>query len=121
MDFLRRTVVFDAVDVETEARFWAAVFDGAALGNDEWQKVRAPDGTTPVGVQYSSDHRSSHGWPEEPVRTHLDLWVADIRTAHRQIIAIGAEVIQLASGEQNWNVYLSPAGHPFCLVWDPQQ
>lgn len=37
------------------------VFDGEAVGNDEWQQVRAPDGTAPVGVQYSSGHRSSNG------------------------------------------------------------
>lgn len=116
MEILRRTVVFDAADIDVESSFWAAVFGGEAVGDDEWRTVTAPDGTVPVGVQLAPEHLPV-SWPESPVRTHLDLWVADIAAAHAEIVSLGAGVVQRAEGEQNFNVYSSPAGHPFCLCW----
>lgn len=121
MEILRRTVVFDAADIGAEAHFWAAVLNGQASGDYQWQTVRTADGATPVGIQLAADHRSSHRRPNDPVRVHLDLWVADISSAHREVVSLGAEMVHLASSNENWNVYLSPAGHPFCLVWDPKQ
>ena len=121
MEILRKTVVFDAADIGAEARFWAAVLNGEVIGDYQWQVVRTSDGATPVGIQLAPDHLSSHRGFNDPVRVHLDLWVADISSAHREVESLGAEVVHLASGGENWNVYLSPAGHPFCLVWDPVQ
>ncbi|GAB3843482.1 VOC family protein [Nesterenkonia populi] len=120
MQITRVTTVLDAADVGQEVAFWAAVLGGTAVGDRTWQSVRLPDGTKPVAVQLSPDHRPSR-WPDEPVNVHLDLWVAEIRQAHGEVVSRGAELIQ--EGEHtalgSFNVYLSPAGHPFCLCWHP--
>lgn len=51
---------------------------------------------------------------------HLDLWVADFAAAHGEVMELGAVVLQEASdltGEEGFQVYADPAGHPFCLCW----
>lgn len=44
--------------------------------------------------------------------------VADLATGARQVLALGAhtlsEVVEPGPGE--WQVFVDPAGHPFCLV-----
>lgn len=119
MKIIGRTVTFDAADIDSESGFWAAVFDGEAVGDDEYREIRVADGTTPVGVQLAPAH-TPVGWPENPARTHLDLVVEDITAAHEEILALGAELIQQAPQGEPFNVYRSPAGHPFCLCWSPE-
>lgn len=116
MEITRQTIVFDAADIDAEADFWAGVFNGRAEGDHHWQVVRCSDGSIPVGVQFAPDHKPVN-WPDNPVRSHMDLWVTDIRAAHAKVLDLGAEIIQLAEGEQKFNVYADPSGHPFCLCW----
>lgn len=116
MDFIRQTIVFDAADIDEESSFWAAVLEGKAVGDEEWKSVRAPEGRFSIGVQLAPQHKPST-WPEEPARTHLDLWVDDIASAHEEIIGLGATLVKPAQDDENFNVYFSPAGHPFCLCW----
>ena len=42
--------------------------------------------------------------------------VDDIETAERQVLALGAE--RLHDEPTGFRVYVDPAGHPFCLVFD---
>lgn len=114
----RLTTVLDAADVTREARFWADLLGGDPVGDHEWQSVRLEDGTKPVAVQLSPDHRASR-WPDEPVNVHLDLWVDDIASAHAETVRLGASLLQegMPTRLGSFNVYLSPAGHPFCLCW----
>lgn len=60
-------------------------------------------------------------WPEGPVpqQAHLDFDVSDLDVAEQLILKIGAvkSSIQPSSNpDDNFRVYLDPAGHPFCLV-----
>ena len=121
MEITRCTITFDAADVELGAAFWAALFGGVSEGDHEWRVVRAPDGTVPVGVQLAQLHRVEPQWPGKPADTHLDLWVSDIDAAHDEVLAHGAELLQPASRGENFNVYASPSGHPFCLCWPVEQ
>ncbi|GAB3620795.1 VOC family protein [Glutamicibacter endophyticus] len=116
MKTTRQTIVFDAADIETESRFWAEVLEGQVVGDAEWKSVRTAEGVVSVGVQLAPQHRPSR-WPEEPARSHLDLWVADHALAHQEVIAHGARLVREAEAEDNFNVYASPAGNIFCLVW----
>jgi predicted enzyme related to lactoylglutathione lyase len=51
---------------------------------------------------------------------HLDLWVDDIDSAHAEVMALGARVLQEpeeTDEPDRFRVYADPAGHPFCLCW----
>jgi Glyoxalase-like domain len=56
------------------------------------------------------------GTPEQQI--HLDLWVEDFAAAHDRVMSLGARVLKLPEGDDNFQVYADPAGHPFCLCWD---
>lgn len=51
---------------------------------------------------------------------HLDLWVEGIESAHAEVMALGAPVLQEAEETDEpdrFRVYADSAGHPFCLCW----
>jgi hypothetical protein len=47
---------------------------------------------------------------------HLDIDVADIDAAEREVVAHGGAPLRSYDG---WRVYADPAGHPFCLIGRP--
>lgn len=111
------TAVFDAADIHAESSFWANVLGGEVRAEEDWHTVMV-DGKAPVAVQLAPEHRPPE-WPDgEPQQIHLDLDVDDIATAHAEVVQLGAQVLQMATGSQRFNVYADPAGHPFCLCWE---
>ncbi|WP_326834020.1 VOC family protein [Amycolatopsis rhabdoformis] len=115
-----QVVAFDAADLATESRFWAGVLDGEVDADDGWHMVIV-DGTPRVGVQLAPGD-TPPDWPsgETSQQVHLDLWVEDFAEAHARVMALGATVLQAASGAatgEDFQVYADPAGHPFCLCW----
>ncbi|EXF25395.1 glyoxalase [Nesterenkonia sp. AN1] len=116
MRITAQTVVFDAADLEAESSFWARMLGGQVRAETDWHTVVVA-GAAPVAVQSAPDHRPPQ-WPQGlPQQIHLDLDVEDITSAHTEVIGLGAEVLQMATGDQRFNVYADPAGHPFCLCW----
>ncbi len=120
MRITRLTTVFDAADIEAESRFWAGVLGGTvAVTADDWHKVLV-DGSVPVAVQLAPDHVPPQ-WPDgNPQQVHLDLWVEDVSEAHEHVMSVGARLLQEAQDpdeEEDFQVYASPAGHPFCLCF----
>ncbi|GGA64229.1 glyoxalase [Pseudoclavibacter endophyticus] len=111
-------MTFDADDVAAESAFWAAVFGGEIVRYGEYCEITAPDGSRPVGVQHAPG-LTPLDWPSESVRAHLDVVVDDIATAHQEVLDLGAVLLQRTPGGEPFNVYRSPAGHPFCLCWTP--
>lgn len=60
-------------------------------------------------------------WPSDDgsQQFHVDVTVDDVDAAEPQVLALGATRHDTQPGaDENWRVYLDPAGHPFCLVWD---
>jgi predicted enzyme related to lactoylglutathione lyase len=119
MKINHQVVVFDAADLATESAFWAGVLGGRVDAEDDWHMVFV--GAEPrVGVQLAPEHVAPE-WPEgTPQQIHMDLWVDDFEAAHKEVVALGATVLQPAGdggGEDNFQVYSDPAGHPFCLCW----
>ncbi|ROR74134.1 VOC family protein [Bogoriella caseilytica] len=103
MKIISTTVTLDAAEVGTESAFWAAVFGGEVVGEGEYREIRAPDGTTPVGVQLAPGQVATN-WPEHQARVHLDVVVEDIDSAHDHVLSLGATLLQRATGEETFNV-----------------
>jgi hypothetical protein len=51
---------------------------------------------------------------------HIDLWADDFPSAHDRVMELSAKVLKPgkeATSADNFQVYVDPAGHPFCLCW----
>jgi predicted enzyme related to lactoylglutathione lyase len=121
MQITSQMVVFDAPDLDAESTFWAAVLGGTVQADADWHTVSV-DGQARVGVQLAPG-MTPPDWPGDgiPQQIHLDLFVQDIAGAHQEALAAGARVLQDAdrTTPSGFVVYADPAGHPFCLCWDP--
>ncbi|HTB08993.1 MAG TPA: VOC family protein [Acidimicrobiales bacterium] len=122
MELVRHVIVFDAADVAVESAFWAALFDGDVVSDDEeFHCVVSKSGEWLIGVQHAPNHTPPQwpdGVPEQQI--HLDLHVEDPQLAHDEALKLGARVIQSAPGftaDEGHQVYVDPAGHPFCIGW----
>ncbi|MFC8078503.1 VOC family protein [Streptomyces sp. NPDC057307] len=78
-------------------------------------------GTTPpthvVTFQKVDDYRPPQ-WsvPGHPQQMHLDIMVADLDVAERQVLALGATLLDGSDKPIGYRVYADPVGHPFCLM-----
>jgi predicted enzyme related to lactoylglutathione lyase len=120
MRISRQVVVFDAADIARESAFWASVLGGTVVPDDDgdWNSI-VVDGQDVVDVQHAPDHVRPE-WPDgTPQQIHLDLYVDDVKAAHDEVMALGAEVLAPADldAPSGFQVYADPAGHPFCLCW----
>ncbi len=123
MHINHQVVVFDAADLGSESAFWAGVLGGTIDEESDWHMVMV-DGAPRVGVQLAPNHVPPDwpdGTPEQQI--HLDLWVDDFPAAHDHVMSFGAKVLQPAKSTDadSFQVYADPAGHPFCLCWDPRR
>lgn len=123
MDVLREVIVFDAAELAPESSFWAGVLGGSVIPDDDdgWHSVVDGEGRWRIGIQYAPDHQPPT-WPEPGVRqqVHLDLHVDDPAAAHAEVLALGARLLQPSDdidAAEGFQVYASPAGHPFCIGW----
>lgn len=114
-----QVLVFDAADLDTESAFWAGVLGGDVETSEDWHTVTVK-GQPRLAVQLAPDHQPP-SWPDgTPQQMHLDLFVDDVRTAHDEVMALGARLLQPADdvdADEGFQVYADPAGHPFCLCW----
>lgn len=120
MKIERQVIVFDAADLAAESSFWAGVLGGQVVPEDTWHSVVDAEGHWRMGIQLAPDHVPPD-WPDgNPQQVHLDLHVDDIASAHDEVIALGARLVQAAedlTAPEGHQVYTDPAGHPFCLGW----
>lgn len=56
-------------------------------------------------------------WPRADAsqQFHLDLTVEDLDAAEKEVLALGATVLEAEDRQRTFRVYADPAGHPFCL------
>jgi catechol 2,3-dioxygenase-like lactoylglutathione lyase family enzyme len=118
-------VALDCPDPLALARFYAAITgweveddDGDWDGNEDWVQLHAPDGAT-IAFQRVPDHQPPH-WPssDHPQQLHIDFDVPDLDDGERAVLVLGARKADVQPGT-SFRVFLDPAGHPFCLVLDP--
>lgn len=122
MKIVRRVIVIDADDIDSESTFWAGLLGGVVHRDDAWHSV-VVDGEWVLGVQHAPDHVQPQ-WPSGPQQQqmHLDLHVDDLGVAHVLATELGGRRLQEPrrpadnpDGEEMFAVYASPAGHPFCF------
>jgi predicted enzyme related to lactoylglutathione lyase len=122
MQIIRRIVVFDAKDIDSESHFWAELLGGTVHRDDHWHSIMVNDEWI-MGVQYAPNHVPPQ-WPvgSQQQQVHLDLHVDDINVAGQQAVALGGRLLQAArrpadnpDGNEMFAVYASPAGHPLCF------
>jgi len=113
-------VALDCADPQVLASFYSAL-TGWPVGHDdgEWVQLRGDAGAT-IAFQRAPGHRPPV-WPSDdhPQQAHLDFDVPDLDSAEEHVVRLGARKAEFQPGE-TFRVFLDPAGHPFCLVLDPE-
>lgn len=114
-----RAVVLDCPDPRALAEFYRELVGGEiTYADDDWVNLR--DGAKVIlSFQRADDYRPPE-WPsaERGQQFHIDVTVDDVEEAEARVLAIGARRTELQPGiDENWRVYLDPAGHPFCLCF----
>ncbi|GAB3141492.1 VOC family protein [Micromonospora sonneratiae] len=116
-------VVLDCPDVTELAEFYRSLLGGTVnqpdrrwTVDDSWATLHTGSGLV-LAFQRVTDHRPPR-WPDpaHPQQFHLDLGVPDLDAAQREVLAIGATLLESGDDTRGWRVYADPAGHPFCLV-----
>lgn len=108
-------IVFDALDVHAQARFWAA-----ALG---WPADQDPSGDgVRVGLQSGESHLLFVPSDEPKMvknRLHLDLaGRPDQARKVDQLNGMGAARADIGQGQVPWEVLADPEGNEFCVLAD---
>jgi catechol 2,3-dioxygenase-like lactoylglutathione lyase family enzyme len=119
--FSLATVVLDCLNAHALADFYSRLLGWEiTLSEPDWVLLRCPAGGTGLSFQSESWYRPPV-WPEEPGEQqkmlHLDIHVDDLEAAGVHAIHVGA-VLADFQPQDNVQVYLDPAGHPFCLFVD---
>ncbi|MFC1429502.1 VOC family protein [Streptacidiphilus sp. N1-3] len=113
-----QTFALDCPDPTALAGFYAELVGGKVVdedGDNTWVELQGDYGTT-LSFQRIDDYRAP-SWPgqEQPQQTHIDIAVTDIADSQRQVLALGATLLEDWNGTKTWRVYADPVGHPFCL------
>ncbi|MGD6752616.1 VOC family protein [Streptomyces sp. BH105] len=110
-------VVLDCPRPRELADFYAAVLGGTVTGEEEdWVDVKAPGGHA-LAFQKAPGY-AAPSWPaadHDSQQFHLDLTAQDLDAAEKEVLALGATVLDAEDRSRSWRVYADPAGHPFCL------
>jgi len=108
-------VILDCPDPKGLAQFYAALL-GQSITDESagWVVVASDDTSSGLAFQLAPDHHPPT-WPDPstPRQVHLDIMVEDVVASAPQVLALGASKLD---GE---NVFVDPAGHPFCLIKRP--
>ncbi len=110
-------VVLDCPDPVALGRFYAAVLGGRIEvdENDGWVDLVGVPGI-PLAFQSAPGHVPPK-WPapDDSQQFHLDLTVEDLDATEKQVLELGATVLEAEDRTRSFRVYADPAGHPFCL------
>lgn len=114
-------VVLDCPDALGLARFYQSLLGGTVNQadprwslDDNWATLHTGSGLV-LAFQRVDDYRPPR-WPDGPQQFHLDLGVHDLDQAQRQVLDLGATLLDDGGSTRSWRVYADPVGHPFCLV-----
>ncbi|AWB87807.1 VOC family protein [Mycetocola zhujimingii] len=113
-----RSVVLDCPDARSLASFYEELLGmERIIDRDDWVALQKPEGGPRVSFQQIEDYNPPK-WPGQlvPQQLHIDVTVDDMATAEQRVLAIGAT--DTGYREDDFRVFLDPAGHPFCLVAD---
>ncbi|MGW2230168.1 VOC family protein [Streptomyces formicae] len=106
-----RVVALDCRDPLALAGFYAALIGGTPVRDEtdeDWVELRGHEGTT-LAFQESPGHVPPK-WPSSDgsQQLHLDFTVTDIDAAERQVLALGATLLDAGPRDRSWRVYADP-------------
>jgi predicted enzyme related to lactoylglutathione lyase len=106
-------VSVDCTDPQLLASFYEAL-SGLERTYETADIVVLGAGPVRLGFQRVEDHQPPT-WPGSGKQLHLDFAVTDLDRAEREVLRRGGVKPHTQPGGDRWQVYLDPAGHPFCL------
>ena len=109
-------VVIDCPDLEELASFYEELLGMVRVHTgDDWIMIGDSPEHSRVAFQLVDDYTAPQ-WPGQvvPQQMHFDVRVPDLDAAEEKVLAMGAT--DTGHREDDFRVYLDPAGHPFCLV-----
>ena len=108
-------VVLDCPDPVALAGFYVGLLGGKAEQHEGWVGLTGVTGA-PLAFQAAPGFVPPQ-WPRPDAsqQFHLDLTVPDLDAAEKEVLALGATVLEAEDRERTFRVYADPAGHPFCL------
>ena len=115
-----RSIVLECADPAPLAEFWSVVLEReiARRDDDWWSLTPGQDGSR-LAFQVVAGYEPP-AWPgvHGEQQVHLDIEVADLTSAAERVVELGARRLSdvVAPGDEQWQVFADPAGHPFCLV-----
>jgi catechol 2,3-dioxygenase-like lactoylglutathione lyase family enzyme len=123
-----RSIVLECSDPAPVAEFWAAVLGQEIVQRDDdwWSLAPGQDGSR-LAFQVVPDHEAP-AWPgaHGEQQIHLDIQVDDLPSSAERVVSLGARRLTDVvvprqrevppPGDEQWQVFADPAGHPFCLV-----
>lgn len=123
-----RSIVLECSHPEPLAEFWSAMLGlPIARRDDDWWSLEPGAGGPKLAFQVV-DAYEAPAWPgvHGEQQVHLDIEVADLAPAAARAIELGArrltDVVVPRTrevpppGDEQWQVFADPAGHPFCFV-----
>lgn len=102
----------DAPDASALARFYADLL-GLEVTYDGPEGALVPGGTSLMFQQVSDYQPPRWPDPDQPQQGHLDIGVDDRPAGEARALELGAT--RLPGGDEAFQVFADPAGHPFCL------
>jgi catechol 2,3-dioxygenase-like lactoylglutathione lyase family enzyme len=108
-------VVLDCPDPRALAAFYADVLGGTVVDEGEWVDLKLSDGQTLAFQAVPGFVPPKWPEPDHSQQFHLDLDVADLDAAEKEVLALGAKPLDTEDRSRTFRVYADPAGHPFCL------
>jgi hypothetical protein len=111
-------LIIDCPDPSALAGFYEKLLGMARVEESpDWVTIGGPGRQPDIAFQKVQDFRPPR-WPDpgSPQQLHIDVMVTDLDVAERQILWLGARLLEGSAKSIGYRVYADPAGHPFCLV-----
>ncbi|OLF18120.1 VOC family protein [Actinophytocola xanthii] len=113
-------LVLDCVDVERQARFWAAVLGYVEIGREDDGSIEIGPPQAGFGGLQPTLVLSPGGAPDRgKLPLHLDVNATDRDqdAELERLLALGATPADVGqTGEESWHVLADPEGNEFCLL-----